>query len=151
MRENLDKWEIDINTDVKIDFDVPSDIKALMNKLEAIYYEVEIPARECTLYGAGRESNSYFFDESDFCSYREELGEKVFRYMEEGIMTEEQRDTLRKRYYPNFKEALSNYDDDESILEGIVMAQSAICARVKEKALKEAECLKNQENNHNES
>ena len=66
MRENLDKWEIDINTDVKIDFDVPSDIKALMNKLEAIYYEVEIPARECTLYGAGRESNSYFFDESDF-------------------------------------------------------------------------------------
>lgn len=32
-------------------------------------------------------------------------------------------------------------DDDESILEGIVTAQAAICTQVKEKARKEAEEL----------
>lgn len=35
-------------------------------------------------------------------------------------------------------------DDDESILEGIVMAQAAICTQVKEKARQEAAMLQKQ-------
>ena len=143
MKEKLNKCEIDIDTAVKIDFDVPSDIKELMNKMEVIYFNVELPARECTLYGAGMDADSYFFDECDFRSYRNELGEKLFNYMQSGIITEAQRDILRKRYYPAFKEAVTD-DEDESILEGIVMAQAAICTQVKEKARKEAERLQKQ-------
>lgn len=143
MKEKLNKCEIDIDTAVKIDFDVPSDIKELMNKMEVIYFNVELPARERTLYGAGMDADSYFFDECDFRFYRNELGEKIFNYMQSGIITEAQRDILRKRYYPAFKEAVTD-DEDESILEGIVMAQAAICTQVKEKARKEAERLQKQ-------
>ena len=39
MKEKLNKCEIDIDTAVKIDFDVPSDIKELMNKMEVIYFK----------------------------------------------------------------------------------------------------------------
>ena len=136
----LDKWEIDINTDVQINFDVPSDVKELMDKMEVIYFNVELPARECTLYGAGMDADSYFFDECDFRFYRNTLGEKIFSYMQSGIITEAQRDILRKRYYPAFKDIVAD-NDDESILEGIVMAQAAICTQVKEKARQEAESL----------
>ncbi|GEM_PF-6135329 len=38
MKEKVNKYEIDIDTAVKIDFDVPSDIKELMNKMEVIYF-----------------------------------------------------------------------------------------------------------------
>ena len=38
MKEKLNKCEIDIDTAVKIDFDVPSYIIELMNKMEVIYF-----------------------------------------------------------------------------------------------------------------
>ncbi len=42
------------------------------------------------------------FYECEFRLRRDELGERIFEHIQKGDMTEEQRDILRLRYYPDF-------------------------------------------------
>lgn len=101
------KWIININTDITIDFEVPEDVAEMMRRLDSIFINVELPSREFTLYGAGKDCESYYYHECDFKWYRDELGLRIFKHMEAGRMTDEQRTILRNRYYPDFEEDLN--------------------------------------------
>ena len=96
------KWTMNIDFNDPIDFPVPDDVQELMNRLEHLFLNIELPSRQFTLYGAGKDTDSYFFYECEFRLRRDELGERIFEHIQRGDMTEEQRDILRLRYYPDF-------------------------------------------------